>query len=198
MRRSYDRVPVEMRIRRLRLCWGAARSEQCGLSRDPLPRAEEPRTARSSAWPQPTSFACDGGRGYRLRIRRWEVGLEIEIERSELQLRFQLKHDVPLVVRKPHLSVSILGKDSLGLDHRLNDDCIEGSGWDLYAFPTNDFDTNRIAIRTEVAVEVISLTDLERNRTQKIQERSVIERLTDGFFFLGGLLRGLNEDRPLR
>src|SRR5882762_9001368 len=159
-----------MRIRRLRPCWGAARSEPCGLSRDRLPRVEEPRTARSSAWPQPISFACDGGRGYRLRIRRWEVGLEIEIERSELELRFQLKHDVLLVVRKPHLGASILGKDSLGLDHRLDDNRIKSSGGNLYPFPAHDPDADRIAIRTEIAVEVIGLTDLERNRAQKIEE----------------------------
>src|SRR6266550_828679 len=187
-----------MRTRPRQLCWDAVRSEWCGLSRDRLPPAEEARTARSSAWPQPVSFACDGARGYRLRIRRWEVGLEIEIERSELQLRLQLQHDVPLVVRKPHLGVSVLGKNSLGLDNRLDDDRIESSGWDLHCFPANYLDAHRIAIRTEVTVKVISLAHLERNRAQEVQERSVIERLTDGFLLFRWLLRGLNEDRPFR
>jgi hypothetical protein len=39
------------------------------------------------------------GRDYRLLVRRWEVGLEIEIERAEGELRLELNHDVALVIR---------------------------------------------------------------------------------------------------
>src|SRR2546423_72067 len=144
------------------------------------------------------SLDANGGRGYRLRVRGWDVGLEIEIERAEGQLRLQLQHDVSLVIGEPHLCLAILGKNPLRLDHRLQHDRIEGTCGNLDAFPAQNLDAHRIPVRPEVPIEVIGLADLERNCSDEIEERPVIERLTHRFFFLSRLLRRLHEDRPLR
>src|SRR5205823_13880747 len=45
---------------------------------------------------------------------------------------------------------------------------------------------------------VVGLTDDERNRADKVEERAVIERLTDRLLFVLRLLRCLNEDRAVR
>src|SRR5450759_4066137 len=143
------------------------------------------------------SIGEGGGRGYRLWIRRWEVGLEIEIERAEGQLRFQLEHDAPVVVRQPYLRVTILGEDSLGLDHRLEDDRVKCSGGNCDPLLAENADSNRIPIRPEVAVKGVGLADNERKSADEVQERSIIEWLSDGFLLLRRLLRSLNKDAAL-
>src|ERR1700674_5657264 len=92
----------------------------------------------------------------------------------------------------------ILGKDSFGLDDGLEHDSVESSGGNLDPLPAQNGYSNRIPIRPKITVEGISLADDERNGTEEVQERSVIERLTDRLLLFRRLLRSLNEDRPLR
>src|SRR2546427_57192 len=98
-----DRSGEATRIQPRRLCWGAVRWERCALSTDRPQRAARPRKAGERSLILPPRrrpwLSADGDRGYRLLIRRWDVGLEIEIERSERELRLQLQHDVLVIVR---------------------------------------------------------------------------------------------------
>src|SRR6266496_4274620 len=200
MRQSCGQFLAVTQIPQPRLCLDAARSERCGLSRDRLPRVRRARKAHSFALPRNLSMPDEGAedRGYRLRIRRLEVGLEVEIQRSELQPRFELKHDVPLVVREPDFCAPVFGEDAFRLDYWLNHDRIKGSGGDFNSLLAENADADRVAIRTEVAIKVVGFTDDERNRADKVEERAVIEWLTDGLLFLLWLLRCLNEDRAFR
>src|SRR5215210_13920 len=198
MPRSCGPLPEVTRIRPQLLCWAGARSGRSGLSTGRLRRSGGVRRSSTLLRSLSGRRIVSRGRDYRLLVRRWEVGLEIEIERAEGQLRLQLKHDVPVIVREPNLRVPILGKNSFCLDHGLHDDRVERSGRDLYPLLAQDADPHRVAVGTKIAVEIVSLTNLERDRAQEVQERAIVERLVDRFLLLQRLLRRLDEDGALR
>src|SRR5258705_9716478 len=174
-------------------CSGGAQWGRCGLSTDRLPRSAREGSASASSRSLSRKRDGTGDRDYRLRVRRWEVGLEIEIQRAEGKLRLELEHYAPVVVREPDLGVSVFGEDSLRLNHRLHDNRVECPRRNRHPFLPEHADPHRIAVRPEITVEVVGLADLERDGPNEIKERAVIERLTDGFFFLRRLFGSLNE-----
>src|SRR2546423_12403671 len=203
MPRSYDPCRAEKQIRQRLLCWADARSEPCELSIDRLPQSEptrgkEPKRGsggRSSTLLRTFSARRDVSavRDYRLRVRRLEVGLEIEIERAKRELRLELNHNVPLIVGEPKLGVSILGEDSLRLDDWLDHDRVECARWNVYSLPAQHANPYRIPVGPEIAVEVVGLADFERDGANEVEERPIIEWLADGLLLFHGSLGRLNE-----
>jgi hypothetical protein len=82
-----------------------------------------------------------------------------------------------LVVRKPDLGVAVLAEEAARLDHGLDDDRVELAGGDADALAAQHADRHRVAIGTEVAIEAVRLADVERDGTQKVDERAVVERI---------------------
>lgn len=78
-----------------------------------------------------------------------------------------------LIVRKPDLGVTVLRENPLGLDHGLNNARVEGTGGHLDPLLPQYANPDRVPIGTEVAVEVVGLSDDEGNRADEIQERTI-------------------------
>src|SRR6185503_19052268 len=108
---------------------------------------------------------------------------EVEAQRAERKLRSHLQHDAVSVVRKPDLGASTLGEDALRLDDRLDHDRVELTGGDTNALAPEHANDNRVAIGTEVTIELVRRAHLERDRADKIEERAIVERFGHGWCF---------------
>src|SRR6185437_4377786 len=115
---------------------------------------------------------------------------QVEIEGSEHgHLGFHLYHNVSRIVAQPDLGLTALGKQSLRLDHRLNDDGVERTRRHGDFLLPQHFHDDGIALGAEVAIERVRLANLERYRAHEIEKRAVIQWIGDaGHYWVPVLL----------
>src|SRR5438309_8856142 len=105
--------------------------------------------------------------------------LELELQRAEGKPRFHADHQPQRSIGEPDLGVAVLGENPLALDPRPDDDGVKLASRDLDPFPSQDRELHRIAVRLEIPIELVRLTDLEWQCANEVDEGAVVKGQSD-------------------
>src|SRR5213593_1666782 len=112
-------------------------------------------------------------------IDSWNhVVLELQRHLAEREVRLDREDDALRIVRQPNQRLRFFGEDPAALGNLGADD--EGApllARDADFLTLQDFDDDRIAVRAEIARVLVPLADFQRDGTNPVEERGVIERL---------------------
>src|SRR3954453_11285970 len=92
---------------------------------------------------QRARFASARAVGFTGRVQE-SPRLEVEAERSELEVRRHLQQQVIRVIRDPDLRAAVLREDSLCLDRGADDERVEPARGNFDRIATQDFELNGI------------------------------------------------------